>query len=212
MRKKSNRAYSVSNILSKKFDLLEFNGEWNNCFGNPDRSFSATIWGNRTNGKTAFTMAWAKYLTCFGKVAYNSMEEGISHTIQMAVERNNMENMENSFMLLSKEPFEEMYKRMLKPKSPNFIIIDSVQTMKITKTQAYDFMDKMKELKKSVIWVSQAKGKEPKGSIADDIAYYSDIKVWVEGFKAFPDGRLNGGGEPFIIWPQKAAKYWNEIV
>lgn len=212
MSKRINRAYSVSNVLTKKFDLLDYNGKWLDSFGKPDRAFSATIWGNRTNGKTAFAIAWAKYMTNFGKVAYNSREEGLSQTIQAAMERNFMDALENSFLLLSKEPFEETFERMMKPKSPSAIFLDSIQTPMINKNLAIDFMDAMKEKKKSVIWVSQAKGKEPKGSVADDIAYYSDIKIWVEGYKAFPDGRLNGGGEPFVIYPQKAAKYWNEII
>lgn len=212
MSKKINRAYSVDNILTKKFDLLEFENEWKEFLGCPDKAFSATIWGNRTNGKTALAIAWAKYLTTFGKVAYNSLEEGFSHTIQMAIKRNYMEDLDNPFQLLDKEPFEEMWERMTKPKSPDFVFVDSVQVTKINKNTAIDFMDEMKYKKKGVIWVSQASGKEPKGSLADDIAYYSDIKIWVEGFKAFPDGRLNGGGEPYVIAPQKAAKYWKEIV
>lgn len=212
MSKKTNRAFSVSNILSKKFDLLEFEGEWKKSLGTPDKAFSAAIWGNRTNGKTAFAMALAKYLTNFGKVAYNSLEEGFSHTIQMAIERNYMEGLPNSFLLLDKEPFEDMWKRLSKPKSPKFIFIDSIQTTGINKKMAMEFIDDMKSKKKSVIWISQAKGKEPKGNLADDIAYICDLKIWVEGFRAFPDGRLNGGGEPFTIWHKKAAKYWKEII
>lgn len=211
MSKKINRAYSVSNVLSKKFDLLEFENEWLASLGKPDKAFNCTLWGNRTNGKTAFAIAWGKYLTKFGRVAYNSLEEGLSHTVKMAIARNHMEGLDHSFTLLDKEPFMDMWQRMLKPKSPQFIFIDSIQTAKVSKAQAFEFIDQMKEKKKSVIWVSQAKGIEPKGSLADDIAYISDLKLWVEGFTMFPDGRLNGGGEPYIIEPVRAAKYWKKI-
>lgn len=209
---KNNRAYSVSNILTKKFELLEFDETWKATLGKPDKAFSATIWGNRSNGKTSAAMSLAKQMTKFGSVAYNSGEEGISHTIQMAVERNYMESCENSFILLDKEPFMDMWERLKKPKSPKCVFIDSIQTQRITRAIAEEFMNDMKKRKKSVIWISHAKGKEPKGDLADYIAYMSDLKLFVQGFKLFPDGRLNGGGEPFTIWPEKAAKYWNEII
>jgi len=70
----------------------------------------------------------------------------------------------------------------------------------------------MLKKRKGIVWISQAKGPLPKGALADDIMYDVDLKLRVEGFKLFPDGRLNGGGEPFVIWPQRAAKYWKEIV
>ena len=209
---KLNRAYSVSNVLNKKFNTLEFEGEWKETFGTPDKSFSAIIWGGSSNGKTEAAMKFAKYLTNFGKVAYNSLEQGVSATIKQALERNNMESCENSFMLLDREPFDDMIKRMSKRKSPDFLFIDSVQYTRITKNQYYELKELMIKKNKGIIWISQAKGKEPKGALADDIRFDVDIKSFVEGFKLFPDGRLNGGGKPFTIWPQKAAKYWKDII
>lgn len=209
---KRNRAYSVSNILTKKFNPLAFENEFLASLGQPDKAFSAIIWGNSSNGKTSFAMQFAKYLTKFGKVAYNSLEEGISHTMQMAVERNFMNECENSFMLLDREPFDHLIERMKKPKSPQFLFIDSVQYTRITKNQYYQLKELMQTKGKGIIWVSQAKGKEPKGSLADDIRYDVDLKLWVEGFRMIPDGRLNGGGALYTIWAEKAAKYWNEII
>jgi hypothetical protein len=212
MSKKINRAYSVSNVLSKKFNPLEFSGEWEATLGKPDKAFSAIIYGNTTNGKTEAAIKFAKYLTNFGKVAYDSLEQGLSATIQQALIRNHMDTLDNSFMLLDREPFEELLIRMSKPKSPDFLFIDSVQYTRITKAQYYQLKELMLKKGKGIIWISQAKGKSPKGALADDIMFDVDLKLWVEGFKLFPDGRLNGGGEPFVIWAQKAAKYWKEIV
>lgn len=212
MSKKINRAYSVSNVLSKKFHPLEFSGEWESSLGKPDKAFSAIIYGNTTNGKTEAAIKLAKYLTNFGKVAYDSLEQGLSATIRDALIRNHMEDLENSFMLLDREPFEELLIRMSKPKSPDFLFIDSVQYTRITKDQYYQLKELMLKKGKGIIWISQAKGKSPKGALADDIMFDVDLKLWVEGFKLFPDGRLNGGGEPFVIWAQKAAKYWKEII
>jgi hypothetical protein len=212
MSKKINRAYSVSNVLSKKFNPLAFSGEWEETLGKPDKAFSAIIYGNTTNGKTEAAIKFAKYLTNFGKVAYDSLEQGLSATIQQALIRNHMDTLDNSFMLLDREPFDELLIRMSKPKSPDFLFIDSVQYTRITKAQYYQLKELMLKKGKGIIWISQAKGKSPKGALADDIMFDVDLKLWVEGFKMFPDGRLNGGGEPFVIWAQRAAKYWKEIV
>jgi len=212
MPKKINRAYSVSNVLSKKFNPLEFSSEWEATLGKPDKAFSAIIFGNTSNGKTEAAIKFAKCLTNFGKVAYNSLEQGVSATIQAALIRNHMDTCGNSFMLLDREPFDELIIRMSKPKSPDFLFIDSVQYTRITKVQYYQIKELMIKKGKGIIWVSQAKGSLPKGALADDIMFDVDLKLWVEGFKLFPDGRLNGGGEPFVIWAQKAAKYWKEIV
>lgn len=211
MTKKINRAYSVSNVLSKKFNPLEFYGEWEATLGKPDKAFSAIIWGGTTNGKTEAAMKLAKYLTNFGKVAYDSLEQGLSATIQEALIRNHMDTCGNSFILLDREPFDELLIRMSKPKSPDFLFIDSVQYTRITKAQYYQLKELMLKKGKGIIWISQAKGKLPKGALADDIMFDVDLKLWVEGFKLFPDGRLNGGGEPFVVWAQRAAKYWKEI-
>ncbi|MFV8392779.1 hypothetical protein [Flavobacterium sp. LB2P6] len=212
MSKKINRAYSVSNVLSKKFYPLDFSGEWESTLGKPDKAFSAIIWGNTTNGKTEAAIKFAKYLTNFGKVAYNSLEQGLSSTIRDALLRNHMDTCGNSFILLDREPFDDLIVRMNKPKSPDFLFIDSVQYTRITKAQYYQLKELMLKKGKGIIWISQAKGSLPKGALADDIMFDVDLKLWVEGFKLFPDGRLNGGGEPFVIWAQRAARYWKEII
>lgn len=207
-----NRAYSVSNVITKKFHPLEFEGEWLECLGKPDKSFSAIIYGGSSNGKTEAAVKFAKNLTNFGKVDYNSLEQGLSKTMQDALLRNHMESCDNTFRLLDRMPFDELIKRFSKPKSADFLLIDSVQYLRITKAQYYQLKELMIAKKKGIIWISQAKGKLPKGALADDIMFDVDLKLFVEGFKLFPDGRLNGGGEPFIIWAEKAAKYWKEII
>ncbi|MDM1073815.1 hypothetical protein HX001_15100 [Empedobacter brevis] len=211
-KRKIKRAYSISNITTKKFSPLKFENEFFDSLGNPDKAFSAIIWGNSSNGKTSFAIQLAKYLTKFGTVAYNSLEEGLSHTMQMTIERTFMEDCENSFILLDREPFDQMVERMNKHKSPQFLIIDSVQYTRINKNQYYKLKELMQDKGKGIIWVSQAKGKEPKGALADDIRYDVDLKLWIEGYKMFPSGRLNGGGKPYTIWAEKAAKYWKEII
>lgn len=206
-----NRAFSVNSVVTKKYHPLEFEGEWQSTLGKPDKSFSAILYGNTSNGKTEAAIKLAKYLTNFGIVDYDSLEQGVSATMKDALIRNHMQQCNNSFRLLDRMPFEELLNRFSKKKSANFLIIDSVQYLRITKAQYYQLKELMLSKGKGIIWISQAKGKSPKGALADDIMFDVDLKLWVEGFKIFPDGRLNGGGDPFTVWHEKAAKYWNEI-
>jgi len=210
-KKIKNRAYSVSNILTKKFHPLDFRGQWWESLGRPDKAFSAIIWGGSGSGKTEYAIQWAKYLTNFGRVAYNSLEQGLSATMQDTIERNYMAECEGKFILLDREPFPELLARMKRPKSPNFLFIDSVQYTQINKSQYYELKELMQMKGKGIIWVSQARGKEPKGALADDIRFDVDLKLWVQGFRMFPEGRLNGGGNFYDIWPERSAKYYGEI-
>ena len=205
------QAYTPKQILNKKFKLLPFDGQWKDFVGCPDRAFSAIVWGGSSSGKSSLAMQWARYLTQFGKVAYNSLEEGVSHTVQMNMQRNYMDGVEGKFLLLDNEPLPELIERMSKHKSPDFLIIDSIQYLRLDKEDYKKLKRLMKERSKALILISQATGKEPKGELADFARYDVDMKIRVEGYKAFAEGRLNGGGQPFVIYPKKAAEYWGDI-
>src|SRR5690606_36021596 len=151
------------------------------------------------------------YLTNFGTVAYNSPEQGLSATIKDAIERNHMKSCKRSFMLLDREPLDDMIKRMKRHKRPQCLSEDSAQYTRINRTQYYELKELMQSKNKGIVWVSQAKGKEPKGALADDIRFDVDLKLWVDGFKMFPEGRMNGGGDPYPIWHEGTARRWSEI-
>lgn len=205
------KGLSVDNILNKKFNPMEFEGVWRDSFGRPDIAFSMIIWGGSSEGKTALGLQLAKYLTNFGRVAYDSLEEGASHTIQMAMITHDMRKCGRKFILLDQEPIPELITRMEAHKSPNFYFIDSVQYANITIAEYKKLKEKAKRKKKGLIFISHARGKEPKGSLAEFIRYDVDLKIPVKGYRAFPEGRLNGGGKMFDIWPEKSATYWAEI-
>ena len=66
---------------------------------------------------------------------------------------------------------------------------------------------------KLFIFVAHEKNKEPQGAIAEYIRYNSDIKIRVEGYKAFfttryEDSEKGEGGKDFIIWEKGANEYW----
>ena len=112
------RAYSVKNVMDAKFRTLPFDGEWLSAVGTPELTGSWMIYGAPKNGKTTFAMMLAKYLTRFGRVAYDSVEEGLSQTIKMAMERVGMEEVGHRLILLDKEGVDELAERLARRKSP----------------------------------------------------------------------------------------------
>lgn len=204
------RALTYRNIESYKPMELAFSGKWEASFGRPEIKGSWLVWGNSGSGKTRFAMQLCKYLCQFGRVAYNSLEEGLSKSMQNAVMQVGMKEMERRFILLDMEGKSDLEKRLERRKSPDVVIIDSLQYFRMTLADYERF--KRKFPNKLFIFVSHAKGNEPKGSVAESIRYDAFVKVRIEGYKAFPVSRyLNGDAPPFIIWTQGAEDYWGNI-
>lgn len=206
----SKRAFNVKSLLEKKFDVMPFEGAWKDSFGEPCKQFSMMLYGDSGHGKTDLAIKLGKYLTNFGKVVYNSIEEGFSHTLQMAMLRNNMDQVADKFLILDKEQLPDLTKRLKKQRSPDFLIIDSIQYLQMTKDEYFNFKKEFYS-KKGIIYISHIEKGSVKGALARDIWYDVDIQVPVEGFKGFPKKRLNGGGKPFIINEKRAAAYHAEI-
>ena len=201
------KAYSTHRLLQLKFNVLDFDGQWLNAIGKPEVRGSWLIYGGSTNGKTRFAMQLAKQLAKFGKVVFDSLEEGASKSIQQAVQQTNMLEVGNNFNLLDVEPMEELRERLLKDKKIKFVIIDSLQYSGLSYSDYKALKDEFS--KKIFVFISHADGKEPAGATAKAIKYDAFVKIWIEGYKAFAQSRY-GGGEPYVIWEAGADKYWTE--
>ena len=201
------RALSVTELLAKKYKLLEFDSEWFEAFSQPERSGIWFIWGNSGNGKTSFVLMLIKYLAQFGQVAYDSLEESSCHTMQEAFRRVGMSDVSKHVKLLECESISELQTRLSKPKSPDFVVIDSAQYSGIS-FEAYKRL-KEKNRNKLIIFISHAEGKQPEGRVAKRIMYDSGLKIWVEGYRAHSKGRYIGtNGGTFTIWADGAQRYW----
>nr|WP_303041840.1 hypothetical protein [uncultured Duncaniella sp.] len=142
----------------------------------------------------------------------------MSLSLQKAWERVEMAEAGSNIILLNKEELPELRERLRKRKSPEIIVIDSVQYL----TKFYQ--QQFKELKaefpnKLFIFISQADkaDKDPAGTVAKHIRYDADIKIRVEGYKAFVTTRYEDpdkgeGGADFIIWKKGAADYWAQQI
>lgn len=199
------RAYSVANVKEAKFKTLKFDGEWAEAIGSPEMTGTWFIYGPPKNGKTSFAMKLVKYLTKFRRVAYNSVEEGLSLTIQMAMDRVQMSQVGSKVILLEKETTEELVTRLDKKKSPDIIVIDSVQFMEL-KFSEYKML-KERYPNKLFIYISHVEGKTPDGSTAKRIWRDANVIFRIEGFKAFTTSRYGGEGD-ITISEDRAARYW----
>lgn len=209
------RAISNKNVVSARFETAEFAGEYLASFGRPELRGSWIIYGGSGSGKTTFVMQLCKYLTQFRRVAYNSLEQGLSLSLQKAWERVEMETAGTRIILLVKESLQDLRVRLNKKQSPDIVVIDSVQYWHGLK---WSDVTKLKDdyPNKLFIYVSHEQGGQPDGKIARKIRYDSDIKIRVEGYKAFVTTRyevpeLGEGGADFVIWEDGANRYWCEL-
>lgn len=208
MAKKATRAYAPREVCSMKRRVIELTGKWRDAFGTPVDTGVWLIWGASGNGKTSFVMQLCKELTKFGKVVYNSLEEGVSSTMITALEQHNMTEVNGRFLLLDSASMEELEERMNKPRSPKFYVIDSFQYTGLNAAKYKEFV--MRHPNKLIIFTSHADGRKPKGRTAETVMYDATQKIHVEGFRAHNNGRSRGTEEFFTIYAEGARKYWGD--
>ena len=76
------KALGVDQFLKAKKRVMPFEGAWRAAFGQPAYTGSWIIWGASGSGKTRFALQLCKELTKYGRVAYDSLEEGDSLSLQ----------------------------------------------------------------------------------------------------------------------------------
>lgn len=200
------RAYSPTEVLAMKRPSFPFTGAWEASLGRPATSGIWIVWGRPGNGKSSFVMQLAKYLCKFGKVIYDSLEESTGLSFQKSLRRHGMGDVAGRFIILDREPMDALRGRLSRKKSPNVVIIDSLQYSGLT----YNGFKQLKEDYpwKLFIFISHAAGLHPEGRVGGKVEYDADIKIFVEGFKASCKSRfMDRPGVPFIIWDEGAIKY-----
>jgi len=202
------KAYSVADILKKKYRLFEFQGDWYQAFSKPERAGVWFVWGNSGNGKTTFVLALVKYLASFTRVVYNSLEEGTSHTIQQQFINQNFEAVARKIILVN-ESIQDLSTRLNGKRAPEVAVIDSFQYAQINYKEYIKLKEKHRN--KLLIFVSHADGKQPAGRAAKSVMYDATLKIWVEGYKALSKGRYIGPTGEMIVWPEGAVRYWGDL-
>ena len=114
-------------------------------------------------------------------------------------------------IVLAKEPIKDLQERLRKRKSPDIVVIDSITAL-LGFTRAV-FLELINEFpNKLFIFIAHEENGKPYPSIAQHVRKLSEIKMRVEGYKAFITTRFSGsngeGGADFVIWEQGAQEYW----
>ena len=204
------RAYSNANIRSARFKTADFDGAWLASIGMPVLRGTWLIYGGSGSGKTSFCLQLAKYLSQFGRVLYNSLEQGLSPTMQAAWIAGGMDEAGRRVKLLDRESYDELFARLAKRQSPEIVIIDSINYLRGIRLCDYQLLSQ-RYRKKLFVVVAHEKGGEPKGALAQAIRYDADVKIRVEGYRAMVTSRYatgEVGGDDYIIWEDGADAYW----
>lgn len=199
------KAINTYNLFKAKFKLLNLDEPWASLIGMPEQTGTWLVYGSPKNGKTSFCMALCKYMTKFSRVIYNSVEEGMSLTMQDAVRRAQMQTVGNRFLLGDKWTVDELTEELRKKNSPNFVVIDSVQFADLKFSEYRSLKETFPH--KIFCYVSHVNGKEPDGNIAKRIYRDANAVFRVEGFRAFPVTRYGGSGYYDVV-KEKAEAYW----
>lgn len=201
------RSLTAKEILGIHRQSITLTGEWGNCIGTMDRHGVVFIWGNSGNGKTSAVISLCKELSEYGKILFVSLEEGFSLSFQNSLKRFDMESCGSKFQVIDKATPEELIQRLTKPRSPEFVVIDSYQYLGMSYKQYIEFKSKLEN--KLLIFLSHADGKQPSGRAAKAVKYDAMLKIWVEGYVAHSNGRFIGPTAKAVIWEQGAYDYWN---
>ena len=201
------RSLTAKEILRIHRQNITLTGEWGNCIGTMDRHGVVMIWGNSGNGKTSAVISLCRELCNFGKTLFVSLEEGFSLSFQNTLKRFDMETCGSKFQVIDKATPEELIERLSKPRSAEFVVIDSYQYLGLSYRQYLEFKSKLPN--KLLIFLSHADGKQPSGRAAKAVKYDAMLKIWVEGYVAHSNGRFIGPTAKAVIWEQGAYEYWN---
>jgi hypothetical protein len=201
------RAYSPRQVVNKQRVIYPFQGNLKESFGQPERIAKWFITGPSFSGKSSLIFSLCNELCTYGKVDYNSFEEGDSQTVAEKIERHGLLEREGAFKLLPKVPVHAFKHRMLKRKSAAFGVIDSVQHAEMNKHTYIDLVDSLCNQKrgKSLLFINHW----IKNDLTKHIKHDCDIKIEVVGFVAHVESRY-GGNHPFLIWEDGAKRYWGK--
>ena len=198
------RAYSPSEIENLNIPELPLDGEWEAAFGRPSRFERWFVSGDSASGKSTFVMLLAKKLCDYGRVDYVSLEEGMGLSFKKRIKRLQMKEVAGKFKVVTGLNVSDLIDRLKRPKSANFVVIDSVQYLDVRKKELFDRFPR-----KSFVLVSQVYKGRPKGKMADDIRFDCGVKIHTQGFRAYCQGRYADDAEAyFTIWEEGAAKYY----
>jgi hypothetical protein len=172
------RTIGITQFLARNFKTYDLSPEWISALGKVAHGFRMVLSGHSAQGKTTFALKLAKELSRFGKVYYNSIEEGEGQTLQEAIIRVDLSTCVGRIVFGDRDTFDEMMAK-LKTNRATTLMIDSAQYINLTQAQ-YKQINETFPRKNIVIISWEGSGGLPKGEHMKATWFMVDIKcrVW----------------------------------
>lgn len=142
-------------------------------------------------------MKLAKELSRFGKVYYNSIEQGESKSLQDVIKRVDLTDCTGKIVFGDRDTFDEMIEK-LKRNRATFIIIDSAHYINLTQHQ-YKTLNELFPRKGIIIISWEGASGLPKGEHMKSVQYMVDIKCRVSKGIAKAQSRY-GDTSPYLVF------------
>jgi hypothetical protein len=182
-------------LQNYQYDMYPFTGEWEALMGRPSIPFACMVYGKPKNGKSIFSIQFAKYLSeNFGTVLYVAAEEGFSYTLQKKLTEFGMHNQNLHFGNYREiEPL----RQALNGQKFDFVFLDSVNYMNLTPEQIEEL--KAENPETSFITINQAtKNGGARGSLV--MEHNCDVIIEVIQGVAYHRGRFQEAGTTYQIF------------
>ena len=182
------RTLSAKQVLTLKRRTVRPGGIWADCIGEIDRTGVVFFWGNSGNGKTSAVASFCKELTQFGRVLYLPLEEGLGGTTQDAIRRYRLDECGRKFQYNASMSFAEMDEALSKPRSWDFVVIDSVQYTQMSYKEYVAFKERQPRRRQTP---RRARGNEDHvRRLAEDMG--RGLPGLQQGAFHRPEGRVHG--------------------
>ena len=197
--------YNINTLKDKKFKTLAFNEQYVQLFGSPQRNFVAMCYGESGSGKSVFLLQFADYFARnFGKVLYNSHEEGVNQTVVDRI--NNFDIGAKKLFIGNALTFDEMCEK-IERNYYRLIIIDSVKYMNFTFAQLKELRTRFAKRQIVLIMVDFGKTKgSPQSGV--DLLHASDVKMFFkDGVVSSVSRYLPKPTKKTLFVPERENKY-----
>ncbi len=194
--------YNINTLKEKTFKTLIFSEEYAKLFGNPQRNFIAMCYGESGSGKSVQLLKFSDYFARnFGKVLYNSHEEGINQTVVDRI--NNFGISAKKLFIGNALTFDEMCEK-IERNYYRLVIIDSVKYMGFTFAQLKELRTRFAKRQIAVIMVDFGKAKgSPQSGV--DLLHASDVKMFFKDGTVYAVSRyLSEPTKKTLFVPKKA--------
>jgi hypothetical protein len=198
---KMKRALTVGNIVNQSVKRIDFTGDFQLAFKNPQNKGVWFIWGGSGSGKSSFVIQLEKEFARSVRTFHNELEEDLdADEFIERIKINQMQDVKDTFLSASYN-YNELCTYLDKNKSIKVITINSATYFFNSFEQYLDF--KVKYKSRIIIVVAHAQGKQPYSELEKRIMFNANQKIFVEGYLASCKGRTIGSnGGLFIIWKE----------